>query len=112
MIAASYENSLTHWHHAISHKKVSSALKKPLLIKRLVKTYAKKNDSFALIELGKLVVLLSTTLMNQTSVHAPPQPPLISVFVRSCIAEIKVRRERKRIGCERLEKHAILARGC
>lgn len=87
LVTSNYENSFTHWGPALKNKNVKAVLRKPHAVRHFVKSHMKKDDTTALVEIGKLVCLFSSIIANQASPHAPPQPPIISAYFRTCIME-------------------------
>ena len=58
LVTSNYENSFTHWGPALKNKNVKAVLRKPHAVRHFVKSHMKKDDTTALVEIGKLVVQL------------------------------------------------------
>ena len=87
IITTSFENSLTHWGKALENDKVVDFLRKTSAVKHILKVYAKKDDTIALLELGKLIILFSSEACD-TRLHQS-KPQVLTKYLRTVVNELK-----------------------
>ena len=87
IITTTFEYSLMHWAKALENDKVMDFLRKTAAVKHILKVYAKKDDTIALLEVGKLIILFSSKATD-TRLHQS-KPQILTKYLRTVISELK-----------------------
>ena len=91
VITTTFEYSLTHWDKALENVKVVDFLRKTAAVKHILKVYAKKDDTIALLEVVKLIILFSS-MASDTRLHQS-KPQILTKYLRTVITELKAESE-------------------
>ncbi|UPR04745.1 hypothetical protein HOP50_17g80900 [Chloropicon primus] len=87
IITTTFEYSILHWSKALENDKVKDFLRKTAAVKHILKVYAKKDDTIALLEVGKLIILFSSNATD-TRLHQS-KPQILTKYLRTVISELK-----------------------
>ena len=87
VITTTFEYSLLHWGRVLENDKVRDFLRKTAAVKHILKVYAKKDDTIALLEVGKLIILFSSKATD-TRLHQS-KPQILTKYLRVVVSELK-----------------------